>query len=1818
MTMTIEESRLEDLAKKAAHIQKTGYDYSKEAQNHIQILVEIEIEKFLQNPRTGADKHLIPNPGLYNDHILIKHEDIYAYKESHPQCTAPISKRKAIIESLKKGASIISEKKVASKEQEVKKETNVRLLDSQGREINKYSFMSRDEYREWFTDLVPYVVSNSKSNSSDVDYDIVVTDQYLTREITNTPKKVEKSASLRLKVPNNVYPPINQNNTHKVIRNTLARASLKESSMIGEVSKNTQIILIDDYCHDGKWAVAKSDSYSSYGDFFILKSDIEILEEVREHPKEVNSKMSLPDLSSILIDWTTQKVGVPYYDPSDAKHKVSIETSFKKMDSVSDILAEGLQSGAKLILENLGKSTDESTMASILDNDYYEKAIRATDTYVSDRKESGILVLVEAPHRYVSTLPDETRTKSVYYCEDYDSSSLLNQINQVASKISSIQKDIEKYDGEVLNLDTKREKENLLLVASTVRELFSKNGFSGDILKSSGIITMKWDSDFKIVGLEHETEDASQKITVTQGFLEEASKEHMESQRTQQIIYTLYEITSEGLQKPWTQFLQDHISYDAVELISKQSKAMTQANEREAGPVKTLEQYNKEQNYYSNLDRKAEKAKIRESESDFAGSSLLDEASINNLKDNITSDSKDAYDKFLNNIDFRKIVFQSVKSLIPERINEEMDNILDEAEKIEKDIDSYKARLEDGIGKVRHVADEATNAVEQGLDYLKAAGGYFPKIIRDFESHNADGVDFDVAGSMDTSSEVTQSPQEVQSYMKQIKNIEGDIFETKSMFFGTDGFVNEASDALTQVSEFSPDTTIISESVLDNFANKSGLDDQTNNLLKESAMSLIKGEGVNFKKVTHFPQMKFDDSLPTDDISEAFFNNLMNSMSSMLNERIKHLIKSALNAAEAAILSNGTRNNKSGNSPNDTFENKDVSINKDDAKPLIDRMFGPNISPNDVQDALDDVGNLLSPRELCALLNGNPSDVTLRISKSTLGAAYPQMRLDTSSKIRDFFLSISRFSDYDDCDEISKEIPEYITDDYLCPPNSSLREGILKDKGMSDSQIREQLERERDRSKKLAEDLLDQLKKGLLSGDSKAPNNFCSKSPDGKVTPGQDSFMDENFKYTLQSTIVKTFEPIYSFFKSDSDTFVDSLFSNEANVGRTPLAHIQNLSITSGQLQYTQLDKQIEIILPIEQKLPLDTDSEAPEELEELQQLASTNISSSVKILETSSSPGVIQYSIQLPSFGVVHTNQSILESYLSYADYGIDDFVTSKSFLEKILMKSYSKNTNITQAQKNTLKKSMQSIQNDIRTKLFSNIFSEIKNSPYMTEIGKPETDGVKNSEYILDYINLCPQPNDSCDPHLLNVRGEVDKIYNSFKDDMCATPSPSPEEATPLEGEMMSSCVKLILRHYIVDTLLKGITSLSTIQSKGTLDEVTLKYILLMMKSNMRKYSAQYFNDFVSAAKDVYQGNKTGDNMVMDMLRMEYVKISRLLFEVLFLGDRSNGNYKQKVISSIPIVELESNGNGVYESTSTLDMTKAYPLIIVNSGETFHLCLAVTKQLVPNVTAQSGLTGFYKESSFGDLIPISTAKDKPEGLLNSVELNILLDVCFPVNLFSSSMLIHEIETASRINDIDLAFGNTRDSLFSIFYSIKPEIDDWKKESPLLKKTGESSGMGSSASLTALWDFNFGVFDTPVTNDTFNFGLPLGWGSSFKGLFFSYAQKAIKDAAVKTFKDSVETSDPNIVFSKTLSKQIKLTGKNVSTTEISVLMSLVNPLGFPQTPSSIAYHALGLGSYLKRKIDTNSAEGLEKARKIFNEETGLKMPQLCEEMLLD
>jgi hypothetical protein len=152
-------------------------------------------------------------------------------------------------------------------------------------------------------------------------------------------------------------------------------------------------------------------------------------------------------------------------------------------------------------------------------------------------------------------------------------------------------------------------------------------------------------------------------------------------------------------------------------------------------------------------------------------------------------------------------------------------------------------------------------------------------------------------------------------------------------------------------------------------------------------------------------------------------------------------------------------------------------------------------------------------------------------------------------------------------------------------------------------------------------------------------------------------------------------------------------------------------------------------------------------------------------------------------------------------------------------------------------------------------------------------------------------------------------------------------------------------------------------------------------------------------------------------------------------------------------------------------------------------------------------------------------------------------------------------------------AFSITRDELNSLFYTITPEKDDWKKQNPNLSQT-------SAEDITSIVDLEFGVKDTPCGDLSWNYGLGVNWGKPYKGFNFSFAAKAAKDAALQVFKDYVEQNDPNIKLARALAFLSKLACVNIPTTAFSGSLTLIKP----PTQLTLLYNALGLGLYEKKR----------------------------------
>ena len=216
---------------------------------------------------------------------------------------------------------------------------------------------------------------------------------------------------------------------------------------------------------------------------------------------------------------------------------------------------------------------------------------------------------------------------------------------------------------------------------------------------------------------------------------------------------------------------------------------------------------------------------------------------------------------------------------------------------------------------------------------------------------------------------------------------------------------------------------------------------------------------------------------------------------------------------------------------------------------------------------------------------------------------------------------------------------------------------------------------------------------------------------------------------------------------------------------------------------------------------------------------------------------------------------------------------------------------------------------------------------------------------------------------------------------------------------------------------------------------------------------------------------------------------------------------------------------------------------------------------------------------------------------LRESPQVSVLFNYIFPVEAYKSSFIIYEMSTLSLIQEVRNALLATRDELNVLFYTITPEEDDWKKiAKPMQENTSED--------ILSIYQFNFGLQMGSCKSDlAWNFGLPVDWGNSFKGLNLGSAAKVAEEAALKVFKDYVEKNDPNIKLAAYLSKLQRLACVDVSTTENSLGLYLANPLFYGPNPLNSAYNALGLG--LLNKKGTGESPGIE----------GLEKRDLCQEL---
>jgi len=207
-----------------------------------------------------------------------------------------------------------------------------------------------------------------------------------------------------------------------------------------------------------------------------------------------------------------------------------------------------------------------------------------------------------------------------------------------------------------------------------------------------------------------------------------------------------------------------------------------------------------------------------------------------------------------------------------------------------------------------------------------------------------------------------------------------------------------------------------------------------------------------------------------------------------------------------------------------------------------------------VNQFLNDLSMMLTPNEICLLLEGSPTNLTLNTIKELLGFDYPllQTRLIDEIVIVDFFITLGRFVPKDICNNIKQKYQEVIDqrNSNVCNTNLSEREAIrasiLSANGIPEEEVRLLLQNERqryiNRFKNLGSFISNYRNDPESVFSQMSTNIFCKNGKNGSVTL-------QSFPLALNTskTIINSF---FTNFKSthfrESQNIQDFYFNKES------------------------------------------------------------------------------------------------------------------------------------------------------------------------------------------------------------------------------------------------------------------------------------------------------------------------------------------------------------------------------------------------------------------------------------------------------------------------------------------------------------------------------------------------------------------------------------------------------------------------------------------------------------------------------------------------
>ena len=313
----------------------------------------------------------------------------------------------------------------------------------------------------------------------------------------------------------------------------------------------------------------------------------------------------------------------------------------------------------------------------------------------------------------------------------------------------------------------------------------------------------------------------------------------------------------------------------------------------------------------------------------------------------------------------------------------------------------------------------------------------------------------------------------------------------------------------------------------------------------------IKEEGGNIGKGCALPWLNLPNAVS---VVDRWLASILRQLEEKLYQYVEEKVFEPINEALLKLIDCGEDDENYGLIPLDDL----LPAGPED--PALSQKIGP-LGIDSPRDFLSALVAILTPLEICALLDGVPKTDTLVAIKGFMQSNYPESysRLNTDIKIITFFQDLRSFFDTSVC------LVDYPPNDALqdfCNDGETKRHAAIRaslsQRGLSEEQIDAQIELDKQLTKEQISNIvqmatLGQGKKSPLDSESSEAKSFMND-----IMASSESTMRQS-KYAIDTIL----EPINNAFVLDLGTFIPSLFSE--------IIKLRNLGLDISRLPFYEL-----------------------------------------------------------------------------------------------------------------------------------------------------------------------------------------------------------------------------------------------------------------------------------------------------------------------------------------------------------------------------------------------------------------------------------------------------------------------------------------------------------------------------------------------------------------------------------------------------------------------------------------------------------------------